>query len=799
MLFYMKFNNLSLHSSIPYVAVLFLTFVFYPELFFVKSAPLVADHWQQHYPWAMLLHDSLRAGSLPFWTSLIHCGFPLAAEGQIGVFYLPNLILSLLLPARVAYSYSFVLHALIVGWGILLYAKQMGLKKDSSFIAAAIYLFGTSYGGAYYNITSLKTLAWFPWILFFMDRFLECEKKRNLLGLAVVVSLSLLAGYLQVAILAVLMAIFFVFSRLFFFCPDTYAGKKHKLRSLLGMLAAIAVGFSIASPQLLLTYAIAIQSNRALASEGYAYVGSLFPGALLTVVFPLLQGLFRGNSLYLGVFSVALFLAAVLSKKTQNDLKVYGIWITFVAFALLMALGQWSPLYIALVKLTNFYSFRTPAKFLIFINFGISLLCGFGYQKIVESSHSEDRSYRRRVAGWSIAMFLTGLGIFTFFHFMLTRARSMFELAGEWYIHRFVYQQPGHPKSIESYREKLDQMLDQASALFSLNDPWIVWNVFFLVLGIALMALFPRVQKHFRFWLILGMTFLFADLYIFSYYDIRSDFATYRQIDGTSESLFKKLDSLGRDRAGRLFNLYNEGNFEDLVPNANMLYEIEAVGVYSPFVLSRYYESIGTLGNVNDSNFAHEIVPEYVLNRLNLLHFLDVGIVRSKKPLMHPQLTEISEARGANDFWYRNVGPHARAHFLTQVEYFSTWQDLKALLLARGFDPTKRLLLEKEDARDIPIFSSIDIQAKPSIQKIEDTDTLKRWRLTTDTPGFFVISEILYPGWRAKINGIESKLLAAYGLFQGVFIPEAGDFDLEFAFRPAYTVFSRAQKNKKEF
>ena len=101
---------------------------FYPELFWVKAAPLVNDHWEQHYPWAWLLHKTLEQGKLPFWTPLIHCGFPIAAESQIGIFYLPNLLLSLLLPFPASYAYTMLIHFMISGLGTALAARCWGSK-----------------------------------------------------------------------------------------------------------------------------------------------------------------------------------------------------------------------------------------------------------------------------------------------------------------------------------------------------------------------------------------------------------------------------------------------------------------------------------------------------------------------------------------------------------------------------------------------------------------------------------------------------------------------------------------------
>src|SRR3954453_2190505 len=51
-----------------------------------------SDTFTYFYPVFALLHASLRAGELPFWTPYVFGGFPLFAEGQIGALYPPGLL-----------------------------------------------------------------------------------------------------------------------------------------------------------------------------------------------------------------------------------------------------------------------------------------------------------------------------------------------------------------------------------------------------------------------------------------------------------------------------------------------------------------------------------------------------------------------------------------------------------------------------------------------------------------------------------------------------------------------------------
>src|SRR3989338_9089459 len=130
------FDSMEQENKKFFIVLVFLLFAFFPELFFATSASLTGDHIEQHFPWAYFLGSSLKSFQFPFWTNYIHCGFPIAAEGQIGAFYPPNLILFFLLPIKVAYAYLNVFHFVVAGFGSFLYAKSMKLSGNAAFTSA---------------------------------------------------------------------------------------------------------------------------------------------------------------------------------------------------------------------------------------------------------------------------------------------------------------------------------------------------------------------------------------------------------------------------------------------------------------------------------------------------------------------------------------------------------------------------------------------------------------------------------------------------------------------------------------
>ncbi|MFA5158941.1 MAG: hypothetical protein WC484_00340 [Candidatus Omnitrophota bacterium] len=754
---------------------------FYPDLFLARTAPLIGDHLEQHYPWAFQLACSLKDFKLPFWTPLIQCGFPLVAESQIGVFYLPNLILYGLLPFQIAYSYMNLLHWFIAGWGTYAYARRMNLEAMPSFVAAVVFVFGSAYGGAYYNMTSLKTICWFPVVLYFLERFLEERKGRFLFGMALVIGQSLVAGYLQMAVLTWLIFGVYILVRIFIFPEESVPWTKKALT--LGMLAGTAVlALVIALPQIYLTFQLAMMSNRTGLEEGYAYVGSMSPMVLGTLVIPNLSLIFRGNNLYVGSFALFLILYALISPDMRKS-QTLKLWVVMTLLALLLALGRWSPLYVAFIKITKFYSFRVPAKFLGFISFGLAMLSAAGFQVLWQGRSTQaliKKAFYFYLTIVAVFVALMGVG-----NLLLTAGKDIAMKLGEFFVMRFIYAKPGHPHSLETYLEGVKNYPGQVLRYLSFSDSANIRMIAMSVFCVALLAVFLRKKILTRFLLVVGILFLVVDLYAASFLDIRYDLASYKTTLVSSPI----LEALEREKTagnvGRVYGFRSVGQRLPFVPGQNMLYGIEDIGIYSPLVPKRYYESLGLLGNVNDSNFQRSPSPEFALQRLPLLGFLNVSHVMSAQPLEHADLTLLDRDNQLGSYLYKNAEVHQQAYFISRVEVAETWDDLRVKLMAPQFDPKQTLLLEKEELKKIKSFElEAQKDSEATIRLQNRQENLEEWQVETTQAGFFVVSETFYPGWNVTVNDEPVAILKADGLFRAVRIDGPGIHKIQFCYKP---------------
>lgn len=771
------------HDIFFVAALTGLLFLFYPDLFLAWSGALPGDHWEQHFPWAYLFFESLRRGEGPFWTPLIHCGFPIAAESQIGLFYLPNLLLYSLFPFRWAYSYQSVFHFMLSGAATYGYVRQVGLRPLSAFVAAVIFLFGTAYGGAYYNITSLKTIAWFPLSLFFLERFLEGKGKKNLVGISMCLSQSLVAGYLQVALLTISIFILYATLRFFFFVPDTLSRSGRVKAFLLFSLSVLGI-FLLALPQLWLSFELSLVSNRIGLSKEYAYVGSLSPLGILTLFLPTLQGVLRGNCLYSGMFSIFLVVGSFFFKK-KDQTALFWSWVTVGIAVLLLALGEWSPLYRLLIEFTHFYAFRVPAKFLVFFCFSFSVLAGIGWEGLVNQRVDESKTRRasRIFAGSAVFSLACLAGLY----FFLTVGRDLALGTGRWLVTHFIHGKMGHPLSLDQYFEKLAGILDLTRDILTWRNPWNAWFLVLLLATFLLILRLRHVRKINLLWMVSALTLMGVDLYVFAQADIRLDFGSYESFLKPSPVVERLREEKKAGRVGRIYGFRPPEGKLPLVPSANILYELEDVGAYSPFVKRRYYETIGRFGNVNDSNQAVTPSLEWVRARLPLLNSIDVSHLLSSQLFDHPDLRLLARDLDTRSLLYENQASHSRTHFVSRIELFGDWESLKRRLLEPEFDPREVLLLESSEWNRIHKSppSGREKTAASALRK-SHTSASEIWEVKTNGPGFFVLMNSYDPGWRVKVNGQRAALLAAYGLFQAVWLDAAGEYELAFQYFPFF-------------
>jgi hypothetical protein len=726
-----------------FIAALFLcVFAVFFDLATLDKAFLGGDHREQQFPWAKYYQEMIQSYRFPWWTTQIHCGFPLLAEGQIGAFYPLNFLFLFFLPLKCAYNYQILFQYLLGALFFFLYLRRRSISGWGAFFASLIYLFGSAQGGYfYYNLISQKTVIWLPLTLILIDRLAERKAFADAFYLALVFAAQIFAGYLQVAIYSIF------YSCLYFL----YVWRQDPRPKVLGLFTlAGAGGIFFSLVQLLPTFELSLFSSRANAAAGLAYVGSMSPLGLITLFYPAWDGLL-GSEWYLGALGLFFFLVSAWSKKERNEKFFFAALILF----LLLALGRFSPLYTLIVETTRFQGFRTPIKFLFFVSFSCAVLAAYGFDRFFFTRESEESSHRFAVArSFRVYACLAAAAALvpSFLQAFLVWYKPVLLPWFQELTARIFYGKAGHPHSVDYYLAKAVVFYGQVESSVGLKDrhTFIEWVI--LIVSIAFVTCLVRSRRSGWFPKLACSLFLFADLFLYGFTSVKGnyeDFDTIAPLPAVPASvrylrkdpeIFRVMDVYRRPDENRRFPLF---------PSTNMLYGIDHAGAYSPLVMRDYKAFLQGWGYVNDSISAGFSDVKKVTEDISLIGLMNVKYLFAAGKIIHPALEEILEEDGVT--LYRNKESRRRAIFLPGAASADSLENLK-----QGISIPVRF------------YDSTGAQI----------------HFTAARDGLLVLTDVFYPKWAAKVNGKTVEIRKAAKIFRAVPVPR-GPCRVEFEYRPA--------------
>jgi len=310
---------------------------------------------------------NIKAGHFPLWNPNAYAGEPFLGDFQSAELYPPNLVF-LILPLARAVNFSFLLHLLILAWGIGYWASRRGCHPLAAALAGmAVALSGPVFLRLYAgHLANASSMAWAPWMLLALESAWRGPALRPLLLAAAAACLQILGGHPQyvfyVAMAAGLHAV-----------VQSVVDPAVRWRALPMVAAAYLGGAALAAAQLLPGFAAVAESVRQGPLDfDFVRMFSLPPENLLTLVAPGFFGDLTTHPYwgrcylwevvpFIGVAGLALVALGALSRehgrRARYDLMVAGL-------LLVLALGDNTPLLRLLYDhAPGFDKFRTLAKF----------------------------------------------------------------------------------------------------------------------------------------------------------------------------------------------------------------------------------------------------------------------------------------------------------------------------------------------------------------------------------------------------------------------------------------------------
>lgn len=373
--------------------------IFFFRLFFpVSSVFMIPDFGESdvlhlNLPFKHILSESLKNRQWPLWTPYLSSGFPILAEGQMGTFYMPNLILFRFLPVILAYNFNLILSYIFIFTGTYLFIRSFYFSRITSLFAGIIFTFSGFFSVHLNHFNLLQTASLLPLLFWASRRLFLHPGMKNIILFAFIQSQQIFAGHFYIVFIS-LTGIYTFYFLLQIFTPGDKK-IRHLLKRFLYLSTALSFSFILSAVQLLPTRELMQLSARSGGLDIDTVTSYPYPFRhLRTFFYPYAYGdpakgtyppisdewgIFWENTAYVGILPLILAFFSFFSfrsKETRTGLML-------LLFSILLAAGKYSPIYF-LFSFPPFNYFRVPSKFLVLTAFSICFLASFTFEKIIK-------------------------------------------------------------------------------------------------------------------------------------------------------------------------------------------------------------------------------------------------------------------------------------------------------------------------------------------------------------------------------------------------------------------------------
>jgi hypothetical protein len=759
-------------KDIALIAVLFLLplacfadVVFFPRTFYYL------DIERLHYPGKIFLMEMLKKGQLGFWNPYIFMGFPMLAEPEVGPLYPLNLFFALPIPYYYALTLFIVIHYSLAGVFTYFLARSLNISRAGSFISGLVFAFGGFLMAQLTNISILTGCIWLPLILCLFSQALRRRSYTFAAGAGVVLALQTLPSHPQIILyILIVLGLYYLYSLL--------TRPRAEIRPILTLslisLTTVAVGMGLAAIQLIPAWQL---KELSILSESGTYdfvtAYSLPPFRMFSFLFPNFLGnlvigykgepYFEEHHGYAGILTLILATLA-WGQRRDREARFFGL---LALVSILLALGNATPLYRLLAYVPVYNYFRIPARWLYTLTLSLGLLAGFGLDYLTEQR--QVRSMRTLSLGLVIlGLFFTLTLPLLFFYRKQAMAATSFILE-HIYSGMAVY-------AVRALIRYLPRFPDtpQTNLLARLFPPLLNPILFFLLMSnTSALSIFFFVRKKIptRWFQVIAASLITFDLFMTggttinpvqeaSYFDKRPSTALLEQNLGLA----------------RIYSPDREGTApQTLRGYFPMIYHIPEIGswpwVVTSLPLRRYGEFMEALRqNTRLLNLAG---VKYILTALE-----------EPEEWWHNTLRKVHSEEGLHI--YENLDVMPRAFLVHQAEVPGSDEAILARLIDYDFDLSSTVLLEDETALarlESMARGSFPSEGKGKVEIVEYEANRVVIKTAASQAGFLFLSDVYYPGWRARLDGQEETVYRADYLFRAVMVPP-GQHIVEFTFDP---------------
>lgn len=702
------------------------------------------------------------------WIDSLYSGFPAAADPQVQHWYPISLFWALIPHSWNCFMLSAYVLASCFTYG---YVKKLTRSKFAATFS------GLAYGMSGFMMVHLghtamvHSAAWIPLIIWSLEELRGKFTGQWLVIGSLAIACSILAGHPQISVYSFVLAIVYALV----LGGQALIGRWNYYKAFLGVTV---LGIALGAIQTIPTAELASLGLRPDMTFEEFNSFSLPPVEAIKLIFPYILGAshpvswlynipyfgswnFVEMAGYAGIITLILALVGLIYAPHRSIAKFWG----FTAlFCFLLTLGDVTPLSWVIYHTPLLNSFRVPARHLIEITFAFSVLAGMGLTSITR--HLLSQKQLLKIIAYSSG-FVSLLVLVVF----LSKDTLIDEI--------------------------IDEVGQEAASQFTLL-PWsnLALGIPLLILVVAIvfsiyLIRFPE-HKIVRYSLLLLLIF---DLGSFGWF-CEWKYSPSLSVMQPTAVVQKYSQILNRSHQRILPIRGVKADWDEIPVNISRLWGIPSAGGYGPLILSRMSQllSMDVLGQV--------ATPEWTLEENRSLDIMAVRFVTIPQDLSQiSDLDDEGESLSAlknlnlldNSRWnlvenigqatvYENLRPQPRAWLVTEAvklkpdEVLTTIQS-STLPDGRNYEPSKMALVE-ENINFKP--DQFDSQATVEFKKISETHL--QISTNSNAAAFLILSDVYYPGWRAKINGKATKIWQTNYVLRGIKLPQGAN-TVDFVFK----------------
>ncbi len=386
-----------------------------------------------YYPLFEWASQQIHSGQFPLWCPQILGGYPLFADGELGLASPLVLLAMYLLPPDVAFVVLRLVFIGVAAFGAYALARAWRLPRTASVVAGITFSLGSFLPAHIQHENVVRTAAWLPLTLACVEHAVrQVGRTRRRWAIAGAASMGLAAVGLHPEILLVNLLTLAVYGALR--CWKAFPGSRVAVsdaRHVVAIVASVALtGLALAAAQLVPLAELGPLSARA-GSFPYSDVAgqSFTPFGLVQLVLPYVfrgpghqqWGLWTHWESYLYVGLAPLVLATVAIAHWRR--RAIALWLVIGALALLVSMGQYTPLdlFWLLWRIPGLGWLRAPGRFELAVVLALAMLAAHG-MAILQASARTPRC--RRALPMRLAPTLLIVSTPFIFAFGLSRAHS---------------------------------------------------------------------------------------------------------------------------------------------------------------------------------------------------------------------------------------------------------------------------------------------------------------------------------------------------------------------------------------